>query len=262
VQKEEGRRAGRSTRNPPPTPSSSQDGRTEDGGYQFGNPDHQQFNPTDPNLLLYAHEGTWHEVDRTWTIRTDGTDMKLIHKRTMDMEINGHEWWSFDGNTVWSTSKPRAARTSGSRRQYRVRQGNALPHHARHWASTSTVPATTRSFPATAGTLRKSPIPQRHVDQPFPVQPDGTLAHERLANMANTITSPAAAGAGSSERLDHPDKKWVIFTGQFAPGQRHVYASRSQKPVGRPSQTARSGFRQKAAIVRVACGRSLSYQAS
>ena len=21
-----------------------------------------------------------------------------------------------------------------------------------------------------------------------------------------------------------PDKKWVIFTGQFAPGQRHVYA--------------------------------------
>ena len=27
--------------------------------------------------------------------------MRLMHKRTMDMEINGHEWWSCDGKTVW-----------------------------------------------------------------------------------------------------------------------------------------------------------------
>jgi oligogalacturonide lyase len=60
-----------------------------------------QFNPVDPNLLLYCQEGTWHELDRTWTIRADGSQMRLMHKRTMDMEINGHEWWSFDGKTVW-----------------------------------------------------------------------------------------------------------------------------------------------------------------
>ena len=42
-------------------------------GYQYAWIDHQQFSPTDPNLLLYAHEGTWHEVDRIWTIRTDGS---------------------------------------------------------------------------------------------------------------------------------------------------------------------------------------------
>ena len=24
-----------------------------------------------------------------------------MHRRTMDMEINGHEWWSWDGKTVW-----------------------------------------------------------------------------------------------------------------------------------------------------------------
>ncbi len=70
-------------------------------GYQYGNLDHQQWSPTDPGLLLYAHEGTWHEVDRTWTIRSDGSGMRLMHKRTMDMEINGHEWWSFDGKMVW-----------------------------------------------------------------------------------------------------------------------------------------------------------------
>jgi len=43
----------------------------------------------------------WHELDRTWTIRTDGSQMRLMHRRTMDMEINGHEWWSWDGKTVW-----------------------------------------------------------------------------------------------------------------------------------------------------------------
>ncbi len=31
---------------------------------------HVQFSPTDPALLLFCHEGPWHKVDRTWTIRT------------------------------------------------------------------------------------------------------------------------------------------------------------------------------------------------
>jgi len=29
---------------------------------------HEQFSPTDPDLLLYAHEGPWDQVDRTWLI--------------------------------------------------------------------------------------------------------------------------------------------------------------------------------------------------
>ena len=50
---------------------------------------HLLFSPTDPNLLMYCHEGPWHKVDRIWTIRTDGTHNTLIHKRTMFMEICG-----------------------------------------------------------------------------------------------------------------------------------------------------------------------------
>ena len=76
-------------------------GESRETGFQYGDLNHLQFNPVDPGLLLYCHEGTWHEVNRTWTIRTDGTGMRLIHQRTMDMEINGHEWWSWDGKTVW-----------------------------------------------------------------------------------------------------------------------------------------------------------------
>jgi len=62
---------------------------------------HLQFSPTDPNLIMFCHEGTWHEVDRIWTIRTDGTDLKKIHTRTMNMEIAGHEFFSADGKMIW-----------------------------------------------------------------------------------------------------------------------------------------------------------------
>ena len=57
----------------------------------------------------------------------------------------------------------------------------------------------------------------------FRVQPDGTLAREKLVDMSrhNYVT-----GKGGVEPNVHitPDKKWVIFTGQFAAGERHVYA--------------------------------------
>ncbi|TWI70012.1 oligogalacturonide lyase [Pseudoduganella lurida] len=62
---------------------------------------HLLFSPTDPNLLMYCHEGPWHKVDRVWTIRTDGSQKTLVHQRTMAMEIAGHEFWGEDGRTVW-----------------------------------------------------------------------------------------------------------------------------------------------------------------
>ena len=49
------------------------------------------FSPTDPTLLMYCHEGPWQLVDRIWLIHTDGSHNTLIHKRTMAMEIAGHE---------------------------------------------------------------------------------------------------------------------------------------------------------------------------
>lgn len=62
---------------------------------------HLQFSPTDPNLIMFCHEGPWHKVDRIWTIRTDGTALTKIHTRTMNMEIAGHEFFNADGKTIW-----------------------------------------------------------------------------------------------------------------------------------------------------------------
>jgi oligogalacturonide lyase len=74
---------------------------------------HLQFSPADPTLLLYCHEGSWQMVDRIWTIRTDGTQNQLIHKRMMEMEIAGHEWWGADGKTLfYQLHFPRGGRVS------------------------------------------------------------------------------------------------------------------------------------------------------
>lgn len=62
---------------------------------------HVQFSPTDPHQLMYCHEGPWHMVDRIWTVRTDGSQKQAIHPRTMNMEIAGHEFFSYDGKTIY-----------------------------------------------------------------------------------------------------------------------------------------------------------------
>jgi oligogalacturonide lyase len=100
---------------------------------------HLQFSPTDPTLLMYCHEGQWWHVDRIWTIRTDGSQNQLIHKRTMEMEIAGHEWWSPDGkNILYQLNFPRGMETSyiatynvrtGERIWYRTGPGSGSIHH-------------------------------------------------------------------------------------------------------------------------------------
>lgn len=63
--------------------------------------DHLQFSPTDPTLLMYAHQGAWQQVEKLWTIRTDGSQNKHINPRIMKMEGSGHQWWDPDGKNIW-----------------------------------------------------------------------------------------------------------------------------------------------------------------
>ncbi|HKZ66066.1 MAG TPA: oligogalacturonate lyase family protein [Chitinophagaceae bacterium] len=62
---------------------------------------HVQFSSKDPNLLMFCHEGPWHKVDRIWTIDVSTRKAKMMHKRTMPMEIAGHEFSSVDGKKIW-----------------------------------------------------------------------------------------------------------------------------------------------------------------
>jgi len=62
---------------------------------------HIHFSPTNPRLMMFCHEGPWQEVDRIWTIRTDGGAPEKIHTRMMKHEIAGHEFFSADGRSIY-----------------------------------------------------------------------------------------------------------------------------------------------------------------
>lgn len=98
---------------------------------------HVQFSPTDPTLLMFCHEGPWHEVDRIWTIRTDGSALTKVHQRTMQGEIAGHEFWSADGSTIWyDLQAPKGAMPwlasydvkTGARRWYKIDASQTSVH--------------------------------------------------------------------------------------------------------------------------------------
>jgi oligogalacturonide lyase len=88
---------------------------------------HLQFSPTDPAELIFCHEGPWHRVDRVWAMRLGGAP-RLVHRRTMNMEIAGHEFFDVDGRTIWyDLQTPRgedfwlaSAAVDGTRRWYHV----------------------------------------------------------------------------------------------------------------------------------------------
>jgi oligogalacturonide lyase len=62
---------------------------------------HVQFSPTEPNLLMFCHEGPWHLVDRIWNIDVRTGAVRKVHQRTVDREIAGHEFFSPDGRVIW-----------------------------------------------------------------------------------------------------------------------------------------------------------------
>ena len=205
-------------------------GESRETGFQYGDLNHLQFNPVDPNLLLYCHEGTWHELDRTWTIRTDGSQARLMHQRTMDMEINGHEWWSWDGKTVWfdlQTPRSQDFWIAG----VNMETGRKIRYHLQRawWGVHFNSSRDDTLFASDGGDASQVAYATDGMwINLLRVQANGTVAREQLVNMArhNYVT-----GRGGVEPNVHitPDKKWVVFTGEFARGQRHVYAVEIEK---------------------------------
>src|SRR5207249_9137328 len=207
-------------------------GGSRETGFQYGDLNHLQFNPVDPNLLLYCHEGTWHELDRTWTIRADGSGMRLMHARSMDMEINGHEWWSWNGKTVWfdlQTPRSQDFWIAGVNMQ----DGGKTRYHLRRewWGVHFNSSRDDTLFASDGGDASQVAYATDGMwINLLRAQPNQTVTCEQLVNMSkhNYVT-----GRGGVEPNVHitPDKKWVVFTGQFAPGQRHVYAVEIKTPV-------------------------------
>jgi oligogalacturonide lyase len=196
---------------------------------------HLQFSPTDPNLLLFCHEGPWHKVDRVWLICAVGSGLTNIHKRTMSMEIAGHEFWSADGKTIWydlQTPRGEDFWVAG----YTVSTGGRTWYHLRRdeWSVHFNVSPDGKLFcgdgggkgmvaraengqwiylfhpelvPDTAGT---------NINQTGLIKP-GVFRSERLVNLAkhDYALEPNA--------MFTPDMKWLIFrSNMFGPS--YVFA--------------------------------------
>lgn len=205
---------------------------------------HLQFSPTDPTLLMFCHEGAWHKVDRIWTIRTDGSDLKLIHQRTMVMEIAGHEFWSADGKTIWydlQTPRGEDFWVAG----YNVETGKRTWYHLQRneWSVHFNVSPDNTLFSGDGGD-----------DKMVAHAPDGKwlyLFHpefdiDKSAGTINT-TNLIRAGFFHSEKLVNmakhdyalepnamfsPDMKWLIFRSNMS-GANQCYAVELQRADGR-----------------------------
>jgi oligogalacturonide lyase len=202
---------------------------------------HLLFSPTDPSLLMYCHEGPWHKLDRIWTIRTDGTQKKKIHTRTMAMEIFGHEFWSPDGQTIYyDLQTPRGEDFWLA--AYKVATGERTWYHLQRneWSIHFNVNRAGTLFCGDGGDegqvahapdgrwlylFRPELIPNRGVDDPALVRP-GIFRSERLLNMSK-----------HQYRLEpnvsfSPDQRWIVFRSNML-GDTHVFAVEVAKAEGK-----------------------------
>ncbi|MSU24003.1 MAG: oligogalacturonate lyase [Opitutus sp.] len=199
-------------------------GEAKTVGYQYGSINHMQFSPTDPTLLLFCHEGTWHEVDRVWTIRTDGSELTLRHRRTMDMEIAGHEFWSHDGQTIWfDLQTPRSQQFWIAGVNLATGKETRYPIERDWWSVHYNVSRDNRLFMGDGGdpTQVAFAINGQWINL-FRVQPDGSIAREKLVNLAKHSYVTGRGGIEPNGSIT-PDNKWVVFSGNMF-GVRHVYA--------------------------------------
>jgi len=197
-------------------------GESATNGFQYAWLNHLQFSPTDPNLLLYCHEGTWHELDRIWTIRTDGSGQRLMHQRTMDMEIAGHEFWSHDGKMIWfDLQTPRSKEfwlagvniETGREIRYKIERDQ--------WSVHYNISRDGKLFAGDGGDPGQVAFAKDGMwINLFRPQADGTLKVERLVNMSKQNYY----GANGEPNVSiTPDNKWVVFRSNMH-GPTHVYA--------------------------------------
>lgn len=203
---------------------------------------HLLFSPTDPNLLMFCHEGPWHQLDRIWTIRADGSDLKLIHQRTMAMEIAGHEFWSHDGKTIWfdlQTPRGEDFWVAG----YNVATGERTQYHLQRneWSVHFNVSPDGKLFSGDGGSpgmVAHAPDGQwiylfhpemlrdnsgTNIDSSMLIKP-GVFHSEKLVNMNahNYSLEPNATFT--------PDMQWLIFrSNMHGTNNVHIYAVELKK---------------------------------
>lgn len=191
---------------------------------------HIQFSPTQPNLLMFCHEGPWQSVDRIWTIDTKTGKTQLMHKRSMPNEIAGHEFFSPDGKTIWfDLQVPRSENfyLAGSSIKDQSEKRYQLTRD--QWSIHYNVSPDQQLFTGEGGNEAQVAKAKDGM-WVYLFRPNGDhFEAEHLVNMKNHIYSktPNASGLEPNVRFS-PDGKWVIFRANFE-GVTQVYAAEVAK---------------------------------
>ena len=184
---------------------------------------HVQFSPTDPTLLMFCHEGPWHKVDRIWTIRVDGSELRKVHTRTMEMEIAGHEFFSSNGKVIWydmQTPKSQVFWLAG----YDLATGKLMKFkiERENWSVHYNASPDGKLFAGDGGGPRSVAAPGNG-QWIYLCTPDGgTLKVEKLVDLSR-----------HDYRLEPnvsftPDGKWIVFRSNMH-GASQVYAVEVKK---------------------------------
>ena len=184
---------------------------------------HLQFSPTDPWLMLFCHEGIWQDVNRIWTFNLNKGQARLMYKRTIPMEIAGHEWFSPDGQTVlFDLQRPRGITFYvGS---VNVHTGKLTKHRLtrNEWSVHYTISPDEKLFAGDGGDT-SSVAHAKDGKWIYLFTPEGDhFKAERLVNMKydNYHLEPNVHFS--------PDGNWIIFRANFE-GFESVYAVKIQK---------------------------------
>lgn len=184
---------------------------------------HVQFSPTDPGLMMFCHEGPWHKVDRIWTIRTDGSQLKKVHTRTMDMEIAGHEFFSADGKYIYyDLQTPKAQVFWLARYDVKTGKMEKFSLTKKEWSVHYNVSPDGKIMSGDGGgpnSVAKGDNGQyMYLFKPQ----NGKLVSEKLVSLANHDYSLEPNGTFT------PDGKWLVFRSNML-GPTHVYAVEIKK---------------------------------
>ena len=206
---------------------------------------HVQCSPTDPDLVLFCHEGEWHEVDRIWTIRAGSDEARLMHRRTMRYEIAGHEFFSHDGQWVWyDLQTPRSQEfwlagvnvKSGRRIRYPIPRSE--------WSVHYNISPDGKLFAGDGGgpdsVANRTPLPERrplhppgngrwiYLFRPRPDAPETLKVGSESVEVRQVDAEKLVDLSRHNYRLEPnlaftPDGRWIVFRSNMH-GTSHVYA--------------------------------------
>jgi oligogalacturonide lyase len=169
----------------------------------------------------------------------DGQPARLLHERTMNMEIEGHEFFSPDGRSVWyDLQTPRSTvfwlagveLATGRRTWYNLKREEWSVHYnlspdGKVFAGDGGYPGSVAARGPDGETIRPPaqgqwiylfrpvPVKGNSFRDPLPLIDTGYLKSERLVSMAKHNYSKIS---GVEPNLTFtPDGKWIIFSGNF-----------------------------------------------